>query len=133
MPQRWTGTDSMKSRDKEERHKRHKEILIVVIVDEMPLKSASTQIPCIVFLGIVGNIASLRIEAQARKPKPALSHSFRTRSLPGAFLISHCRHHRSDILFCKNRATPTMRSHLDLPRPYIPIHYEYYITNISVV
>lgn len=66
--------------DERERHKRHKEVLIVVIVvvvvDEMPLKSALTQIPGIVFLiGIVENIAGPRMEARAWKSKPVSFHS----------------------------------------------------------
>lgn len=141
IPFRWV------PRDKGERYKRHKEILIVdiviVVVDEMPLKSALTQIPGIVFLvGIIRDIASPQIEVRARKLKPALHStltSFRTRLFLGVFLISHCRrrrrrrHRRSDISLCKSRTTPpsTMRSHFSpQSRPYpFPIH----VTNISVV
>lgn len=86
------------------------------VVDEMPLKSALTQIPGIVFLvGIVENLAGPQIEVRARKLKPSLHStltSFRTRLFLEVFLISHCRrrrrrrHRRSDISLCKSRTTP---------------------------
>lgn len=95
------------------------------------MKRVSTRIPGIVFHVLVeyrepGN--------QAGKPAPARSAltSFRTRSLPGAFLISHCRR-SSCLLLREQHRTHDKKS----PRPLSPfphlhpillatLHYEHF-------
>lgn len=134
------GNKPVESADKWKRDERREEVLVVVvfvvIVDEMPLKSALTRIPGIVFY--VGNIASREWEPGHGNPHAG---SFRShllsypRSLPGAFLISHCRRSSCLLLREQHRAHPRQEV---TPAPFAPLTTypplsRHCITDISVM
>lgn len=111
----------------------------------MPLKSALTRIP-----GIVFHVGKQRWLADWKPTFYSALTSFRS-SLPGAFLISHCRHrrrrrrrrgsHRRDISFSARLAShpPTTRNHFSSsflprnPRCYITKNFFRYTKNEETI